>query len=168
MSLEDIFYKREALSVDGQIINVYKFRTMVVNAPDMFPDLVLTNGRDYLGKIIDDPRITPVGKVLRRYWIDEIPQFYNVLIGEMSLIGIRPKDKAAWNIDGEKHMRRCLNFKPGLVGINYLFSSPVSRKRSLALERYYCMKKRKNSIKTDIEFGMKIMYNIFFKGLRSS
>jgi exopolysaccharide biosynthesis polyprenyl glycosylphosphotransferase len=76
-----VFYKQERIGKHGKPFYIYKFRTMYVDAEQQGPQLSSK----------DDPRITPLGKVLRRYRIDEFPQFWNVLIGDMSLVGPRPE-----------------------------------------------------------------------------
>jgi lipopolysaccharide/colanic/teichoic acid biosynthesis glycosyltransferase len=77
---------------NGKIFKFYKFRSMIVDAEDRFQEIVKKNKQ---GKIIhktqDDPRITPLGRFLRRTSLDEFPQFFNVLRGEMSLVGPRPE-----------------------------------------------------------------------------
>ena len=76
-----VFYKQERIGLNGKAFYILKFRSMYQNAEKAGPAL----SKD------GDPRITPVGKVLRKYRLDEIPQFFNVLIGEMSLVGPRPE-----------------------------------------------------------------------------
>lgn len=77
-----VFYKQERLTLDGQIFMIYKFRTMIVESEE-------TSGARLCRK--DDDRITPVGKFLRRTHLDELPQIFNILKGEMSLVGPRPE-----------------------------------------------------------------------------
>ncbi len=86
-----IFFKQKRLTKGGETFNMWKFRTMVVNA-DLLKDL-LTQQNEMSGpvfKMKNDPRITPVGRILRKYSVDELPQLINVLIGDMSLVGPRP------------------------------------------------------------------------------
>jgi exopolysaccharide biosynthesis polyprenyl glycosylphosphotransferase len=87
-----IFYKQYRVGLKGAHFQVWKFRTMVVNASELQKELEAQNEikGGVLFKIKDDPRITKVGKFLRRYSIDELPQLINVLQGEMSLVGPRP------------------------------------------------------------------------------
>jgi exopolysaccharide biosynthesis polyprenyl glycosylphosphotransferase len=91
-SLGPIFYKQTRIGLHGKPIKVWKFRTMVANADQLQKQLEeLNEMKDgVLFKMKDDPRITKVGKVLRRYSLDELPQIFNVLLGEMSLVGPRP------------------------------------------------------------------------------
>ena len=87
-----IFYKQTRIGLHGKSFKVWKFRTMVTNADELQKQLEARNeNKDgILFKIKDDPRITKVGKFLRQYSLDELPQLFNVLFGEMSLVGPRP------------------------------------------------------------------------------
>jgi Undecaprenyl-phosphate glucose phosphotransferase len=81
-SLGPVFYRQERMGLDGKAFNVYKFRSMYVNAED-------TSGPVWARD--DDPRATPLGRWLRRFDLDELPQFWNVLRGDMSIVGPRPE-----------------------------------------------------------------------------
>ena len=109
MGLDYILYRREALGKDGRKIRVYKFRTMELDAEHSWSSVVSANGRDELGKPINDPRLTRIGKTLRRYWIDEIPQLYNIIISrDMSLVGIRPRPEEDWSLFPEGYKESAL------------------------------------------------------------
>ena len=102
---------------EGRVFRIYKFRTMVVDAEKRRAELLSSNDHDgILFKIRKDPRITAVGAHLRRWSVDELPQFLNVLLGDMSLVGPRPAlpAEAAEYAD---HVRRRLVVKPGLTGL---------------------------------------------------
>jgi lipopolysaccharide/colanic/teichoic acid biosynthesis glycosyltransferase len=100
----------------GRPFRIYKFRTMVKGAEGML-DRVIERSclPPPVFKIPDDPRVTRVGKWLRRYSLDELPQFVNVLKGEMSLVGPRPEELRIVALYGEWHRRR-LTVKPGMTG----------------------------------------------------
>jgi exopolysaccharide biosynthesis polyprenyl glycosylphosphotransferase len=101
----------------GETFRIYKFRTMVVDAEQRLAELREMNELDgVLFKMRRDPRITPIGARLRKWSIDELPQLFNVLLGEMSLVGPRPPlpDETARYAD---HVRRRLVVKPGLTGL---------------------------------------------------
>jgi exopolysaccharide biosynthesis polyprenyl glycosylphosphotransferase len=102
---------------DGEVFRIYKFRTMVVDAEARLAELRAHNEHDgVLFKMRRDPRITAIGGYLRKYSIDELPQLFNVMRGEMSLVGPRPAlpDETARYAD---HVRRRLVVKPGLTGM---------------------------------------------------
>jgi exopolysaccharide biosynthesis polyprenyl glycosylphosphotransferase len=112
-----IFYKAQRIGRKGRTFSCYKFRTMVQNADKLKADLEHMNERDsVLFKIKKDPRITRVGKVLRKYSLDELPQFYNVLKGDMSLVGPRPPMASEVEQYDLSHLRR-LDVLPGITGL---------------------------------------------------
>ena len=112
-----IFYKAERIGRKGRVFSCFKFRTMVANADRLRKDLAHMNERDnVLFKISNDPRITKIGARLRKYSLDELPQFYNVLKGDMSLVGPRPPLAAEVEKYDLSHLRR-LDVLPGITGL---------------------------------------------------
>jgi len=109
-----IFYAGKRIGKDGKPFGMLKFRSMRVNAPD----IRLEDGSTYNGD--DDPRVTKVGNFLRKTSLDEIPQFLNVLVGQMSIIGIRP-DPLDWLEKYNEHERVILTVKPGITGYNQAY-----------------------------------------------
>ena len=110
-------FRQTRVGKNGRPFTVYKFRTMVVDAEARKAELVLRNETGgVLFKMRNDPRITRVGEVLRRYSLDELPQLLNVIRGDMSLVGPRPPlpDEVAKYLD---HVRRRLVVKPGITGL---------------------------------------------------
>jgi exopolysaccharide biosynthesis polyprenyl glycosylphosphotransferase len=112
-----IIYSAERTGAKGRRFRCYKFRSMVSNAAHLKEDLRARNQREGpIFKIDDDPRITRIGRILRRYSLDELPQLWNVLGGEMSLVGPRPHP-----IDEVDHYElqqfRRLDVKPGITGL---------------------------------------------------
>ncbi|HOZ36878.1 MAG TPA: sugar transferase [bacterium] len=117
-SIGPVFYKAERIGAKGKKFTLYKFRSMVVGADKMKEKLVGANERadGPLFKMKDDPRITRVGKFLRKTSLDELPNFWNVLTGKMSLVGPRPHEPnevARY----EEHHKKLLNIKPGITGL---------------------------------------------------
>lgn len=85
------FYSQERIGKNGKPFKMYKFRSMIVNADQMLKQLEEQNEIDgAMFKMKDDPRVTKIGHTIRKYSLDELPQLYNVLIGNMSLVGPRP------------------------------------------------------------------------------
>jgi exopolysaccharide biosynthesis polyprenyl glycosylphosphotransferase len=112
-----IIYAAERTGMKGRLFRCYKFRTMVADADTLKADLQSRNQRQGpIFKIVDDPRITRVGRFLRRYSLDELPQLWNVLCGEMSLVGPRPHPVEEVNHYELHHYRR-LDMKPGITGL---------------------------------------------------
>ncbi|MEB3355460.1 MAG: sugar transferase [Synechococcales bacterium] len=109
-----ILYQQERCGLRGQRFTLRKFRSMVNNA-DSLKAMVPNEAKGLIFKNKQDPRVTRVGRFLRKTSLDELPQFWNVLMGEMSLVGTRPPtpDEVAGYCD--RHWQR-LNVKPGLTG----------------------------------------------------
>lgn len=112
-----VFYSQIRIGKNGRRFKFYKFRTMVVGADRMKKDLMEQNEMDGLMfKMENDPRIFGIGKFMRKYSIDELPQFWNVLKGEMSLVGTRPPTEEEFE-QYELHHKARLGIKPGLTGM---------------------------------------------------
>ncbi|MGA9527630.1 MAG: sugar transferase [Terriglobales bacterium] len=112
-----ILYSADRTGAKGRHFRCHKFRSMVSNADHLKDDLRARNQRDGpIFKIVEDPRITRMGRFLRRYSLDELPQFWNVLRGEMSLVGPRPHPVEEVNRYELHHYRR-LDVKPGITGL---------------------------------------------------
>ena len=112
-----MFYRAARIGRKGRTFTCYKFRTMVQNADQMQADLAHMNEREgVLFKIVNDPRVTGLGRRLRKYSLDELPQFYNVLRGDMSLVGPRPPIASEVEQYDLAHLRR-LDVLPGITGL---------------------------------------------------
>jgi exopolysaccharide biosynthesis polyprenyl glycosylphosphotransferase len=112
-----IFYRAQRIGRKGRTFTCYKFRTMVVDADRLRKDLDHLNERaGVLFKISNDPRITKIGAMLRKYSLDELPQLFNVLIGDMSLVGPRPPIASEVEQYDIAHLRR-LDVLPGITGL---------------------------------------------------
>jgi len=112
-----VFYISERIGKRGRVFPCFKFRTMVEHADRMKKDLTALNERDgILFKVAKDPRITRLGRILRKYSLDELPQFLNVLRGEMSIVGPRPPIASEVEKYELEHFRR-LEVLPGLTGL---------------------------------------------------
>ena len=111
------FFRQTRVGRGGREFQVFKFRSMVVDAEQRLVDLRAQNeGAGLLFKMKDDPRVTPIGRVLRRYSLDELPQLFNVLAGSMSLVGPRPP--LPREVEGyERAAARRLLVKPGITGL---------------------------------------------------
>lgn len=114
-----VLFKQERIGLNGTTFKMLKFRSMVVDAEARLAAIQAqqtTEGNSVLFKMANDPRVTRVGAVLRRFSLDEIPQFFNVFLGEMSLIGPRPP--LAREVEQyEDHVHRRFLMKPGITGL---------------------------------------------------
>jgi exopolysaccharide biosynthesis polyprenyl glycosylphosphotransferase len=133
-----VFFRQLRIGQDGRPFTCWKFRTMVVDADSLKEDLTDLNEKDAVTfKITDDPRITSLGKFLRRWSIDELPQLLNVLRGQMSLVGPRPP-LAEEVAQYENFERRRLLVKPGLTGLWQVSGrADLSWEDSVRLDLYY-------------------------------
>jgi lipopolysaccharide/colanic/teichoic acid biosynthesis glycosyltransferase len=111
-----VFFAQNRVGLNGRVFRFYKFRSMFRNAEQLKDTLIKQNesGDGVIFKMKNDPRITKVGRFIRRYSIDEMPQFLNVLLGDLSIVGPRtpvPREVAQYTLDDRKR----LHIKPGLT-----------------------------------------------------
>jgi undecaprenyl-phosphate galactose phosphotransferase len=141
----EVFFIQKRIGKDGKPFKLYKFRTMLTNADEdenrkIFMTEFIKNNRtngNGSSKIINENNITPIGKVLRKTSLDELPQLYNVLKGEMSLVGPRPCLPYEYEYFDEWHKRRHTVF-PGCTGVWQVSGrSSVSFKDSVVMDLYY-------------------------------
>lgn len=115
-----VFYKQERIGLNSRPFHLIKFRTMYIDAEKHGPQLASDN----------DPRITPVGQLMRKYRLDELPNFWNVIIGDLSLVGPRPERQFFINqiVEHEPHYRQLLKVRPGITSwgqVKYGYASNV-------------------------------------------
>ncbi len=109
-----ILYRQERFGLQGKPFTIFKFRSMVVNADQMKSE-VPNEAEGLIFKNKKDPRVTRIGQFLRKTSLDELPQFWNVLMGDMSLVGTRPPTRDEVSRYSEHHWLR-LKVKPGMTG----------------------------------------------------
>jgi len=133
-------FRQQRVGRNGETFTMLKFRSMVTDAEDRLQALVdheRTVGNGVLFKMREDPRVTPIGKFMRRFSIDELPQLINILRGDMSIVGPRPplpKEVEQY----EKHVHRRFLVKPGLTGLWQVSGrSNLSWEESVRLDLYY-------------------------------
>ena len=126
-----IFYNANRIGLKGKLFKMYKFRSMYVNAPDIRNEDGSTYNAD------DDPRVTPIGRFMRKTSLDEFPQFLNVFLGDMSIIGPRPDPPDDIYIYTEEQKQK-LNVKPGITGYNQAYyRNSVLQDEKFANDVYY-------------------------------
>lgn len=112
-----LIFKQQRVGKNGRIFNIYKIRSMYADAEERKAELMEDNEMDGLMfKMNDDPRITKVGRFIRKYSIDELPQFFNVIKGDMSVVGTRPPTIEEFEEYESRHKRR-LSMRPGITGM---------------------------------------------------
>jgi lipopolysaccharide/colanic/teichoic acid biosynthesis glycosyltransferase len=148
-----VFFSHERIGENGKSFRMHKLRTMVTGAEDQVSQVLATNPlQGPVFKIPDDPRVTKVGRFLRRWSLDEIPQLWNVLRGDMSLVGPRPEE--AWVVEQYNDQQRMrLAIKPGLTGpMQVSGRGDLDMEARLQLELDYI---RNYSIRKDLEILIK-------------
>jgi lipopolysaccharide/colanic/teichoic acid biosynthesis glycosyltransferase len=111
-----ILYSQTRVGLNGKTFKFYKFRSMIKDADQRLSDVKNVHKRDHvIFKSKDDPRITPIGRILRKYSLDELPQFFNVINNSMSVVGPRPALTREVSLYNSTYERR-LNAKPGITG----------------------------------------------------
>lgn len=144
----------------GQPFQIFKFRSMIKNAHELKRNLVALNERSDgpLFKIQNDPRITRVGRFIRRTSIDELPQLFNVLRGEMSLVGPRPHEPEEV-AKYEKHHRKLLAIKPGITGMAQISGrSDLRFEEEVRMDTFYI---ENWSLKLDVQILFKTPFVVF-------
>ena len=145
-----VLYKQERLGRGGKSFNMYKFRSMYVNAETEGPELTMKN----------DPRVTPWGRLMRRFKLDELPQFYNSLMGSMSIVGPRP-EREFWKHEIEKEafqFRKLTSIKPGITSLGQVkFGYAVNVQEMRKRLRYDLLYLNNLSIKMDIKIILMTM-----------
>ncbi|MHB9781935.1 sugar transferase [Streptococcus sp. 10F2] len=110
-------FAQDRVGRNGRIFKFYKYRSMYMDAEERKKELMAHNTMEGgMFKMDNDPRITPIGQFIRKTSLDELPQFYNVLRGDMSLVGTRPPTKQEF-LDYKPAHKRRLSFKPGITGL---------------------------------------------------
>lgn len=153
-----VIFKHKRIGKNGKEIYIYKFRTMVENAEDMIQNFTEEQKKEFQEnyKLADDPRITKVGKLLRKTSLDELPQLINILQGDLSIIGPRPIVREELKKYGERQ-EEFLSITPGLTGYWAANGrSCVDYAQRMEMEMYYV---RNVSFKLDVK--------IFFQTVKS-
>jgi len=133
-----IFYSQKRIGLNGRSFNFYKFRSMVKGADKLLSDVENIHAKDHvIFKNRQDPRVTPVGRILRKYSLDELPQFLNVLNNSMSVVGPRPALPHEVNVYNSIYERRLIA-KPGITGPWQISGrSDLDLRTSVALDLNY-------------------------------
>ena len=149
-----VFYLAKRIGKGGKIFNMFKFRSMKVNAPD----IRMENGDTYNGN--DDPRVTKIGRFMRKTSIDEIPQFLNVLNGTMSFIGPRPDTPDFLHVYEEEYPT-ILKIKPGLTGYNQAyFRNSIDGAEKMKNDNYYA---QHLTFSLDVKIVFKTIKTVLFR-----
>lgn len=162
-----ILYKMNRIGKNGKNIVVYKIRTM--NPYSEYLQNYVYNNYNLKegGKFRNDFRITAWGKFLRKYWLDELPMIFNLIKGDLKLVGVRPLSKQYFNLYDDELKKLRYKHKPGLIP-PYYADMPKSIDEIMESEKRYLLAYEKSKFKTDIIYLYKALKNILFNKARSS
>ena len=155
-----VIFVHKRVGKNGKKIGIYKFRSMVMNAEELIEKFTPEQKEEFKKnfKLKNDPRITKIGKFLRKTSLDELPQLFNILKGDLSIVGPRPIVEVETEIYGE-YKNMLLSVKPGLTGFWAANGrSDTSYKRRRAMEIYYV---KNRSLLFDIKIIFKTVISVF-------
>lgn len=163
-------YKKKSIGKDGKITYVYKLRTMHPYSEYLRDFILRRNGYskagDGIGKIDEDFRVTAWGRFFRKYWLDELPQIFNLISGKLKLIGVRPLSASFLAEYPEEFLEIRMKYKPGLLP-PYAAHIHQSIDEYIDSERKYLNSYSQHPIRTDIKYFFWITYNILTNKIRS-
>jgi len=158
--------KLDRVGKDGRNIKIHKFRSMYRYSEFLHQGMLDSSGLSSIGKVKSDPRITPLGRFMRKYWIDELPQILDLLTFKIKLIGIRAMSYTFFEQYPERYKQKYFKVKPGLIGP--IFDEQTTGFNEIVkIEERYLDDYLKNPYKTDFKVFFKTIFMIF-KGSRSS
>jgi lipopolysaccharide/colanic/teichoic acid biosynthesis glycosyltransferase len=161
-------FKMNRIGKGGKTIKVYKLRTMHPYAEYLQDYVLKLNGYADTGKPKNDFRLTPWGRFLRKYWLDELPQLLNVLKGDLKLVGVRPISRRYFQDIPKDLQELRLKLKPGCIPPYVALNRNGDVDSVLQAEREYLNQKIRKPHTTDIQFFFKAVFNIIFKRKRSA
>jgi lipopolysaccharide/colanic/teichoic acid biosynthesis glycosyltransferase len=151
-SFGPVLYRQERVGIDGRPFNIYKFRSMVTNADNV----------GTYQTVQGDPRITPAGRFLRKTSLDELPQLFNVLKGDMSLVGPRPDVPAQRENYRDEDWAKRISVKPGITGLaQATLRSAATPEQRCALDLEYV---ERVSLLFDLKILLLTMRQVLGKG----
>ena len=163
---EGFLFTMQRIGKDGKDITVYKFRSMHPYAEYVQAYLHQTNGLDQGGKFKNDFRVSTGGRVLRKYWIDELPMIYNLVKGDIKLIGVRPISEHYFSLYPADFQAIRRKYKPGLLPPFYA-DMPQTFPEIVASELTYLNQYKQAPLQTDFVYLKRILKNILVHKVRS-
>ena len=159
--------KLRRLGKGGKEIRVYKMRTMHAYSEYLQNYIFDTHNLEEGGKFKDDFRVTTTGKIMRKFWLDEVPMLINLLKGDLKIVGVRPLSKHYFSLYTPELQQRRLKYRPGLVPPFYV-DMPKTLEEIMASEMKYLESYEKHPFITDVTYFFKAFYNILFRHARSA
>jgi len=153
---------------NAKLFEVYKFRTMHPYSEFLQAYIHEHNSLKKGGKFNKDIRITSIGYFMRKYWLDELPMIFNLLKGDMKLVGVRPLSTHYFSLYSKELQELRIQFKPGLLPPFYADMPQTLDEIQQSEMKYLRECKSKGLISTDVQYFFKILKNILFRKARSS
>lgn len=157
-----IVLKMNRIGKGGKIFTVYKLRTMHPYSEYLQEYVYKINQLDKGGKFKDDFRISTLGRFMRKLWIDELPMIFNILKGDMKIIGVRPLSEQYFNLYTKELQEKRIKFKPGLIPPFYI-DNPESLNEIMASEMKYLTQYENNPLFTDLIYFFRFLKMLFYK-----
>jgi lipopolysaccharide/colanic/teichoic acid biosynthesis glycosyltransferase len=161
-----LFVRLQRYGKNGKMIGVYKMRTMHAYSEYLQEYVYQKNSLQEGGKFKDDFRVTMAGRFMRKFWLDELPMVFNLLNGDMKIVGVRPLSRHYFSLYSDELKEKRLRFKPGLVPPFYV-DMPKTFEEIMDSENRYLDAYAKNPLWTDFRYFFLAFYNILFKSARS-
>jgi lipopolysaccharide/colanic/teichoic acid biosynthesis glycosyltransferase len=159
-----LFTKLNRVSLHGNIVKILKIRSMYPYSEFLQKEIYESNSLDNNGKFLNDPRITTFGKFIRKYWIDEVPQIFELLNGKIKLVGIRAMSQHFFSLYSEDYKELYYNTKPGII--SPIFSDDSNFGEIEKIEKQYLLEYQKKPYITDFKYFWLTVKSIF-NGVRS-
>jgi len=160
-------FKQKRIGKNGADIFIYKFRTMHPFSEYLHEYFLSTNKLNAIGKVHNDPRITGWGKIMRRFWLDEIPMIINFLQGDLKMVGVRPISRSFNRLYPDDLRKNRTRYKPGLLPSIYA-DKWSSIEDIFNSERKYLDRYQKHPLSTDLTYFFKIIISILLHKTRSA
>ncbi len=172
LDLRDVKYgmliKLRRIGKGGKKIKVYKFRTMYPFSEFIQAYVYTKYSLQKGGKINRDIRVSPIGKFLRKFWLDEFPMLYNILKGDMKIVGVRPLSEHFFSLYEEELQIKRTQYKPGLLPPFYADMPKTLDEVQISEMKYLIQCEEEGEFITDLRYFIKIINNILFKKARSA
>lgn len=156
----------ERIGKGGKVIRVYKMRTMHPYAEYLQEYIYKKGGLQEGGKFRDDFRVTTLGRIMRMFWIDELPMLLNLLKGDLKIVGVRPLSRQYYKLYSPELQKYRIKNKPGLIPPFYV-DYPKTLDEIMESELRYLKAYKTNPLLTDLKYLIKAVYNILFRRYRS-
>lgn len=161
------FVRLRRYGKNGKVIGVYKMRTMHAYSEYLQEYIYQKNQLQEGGKFKNDFRVTATGRIMRKFWLDELPMIFNLLKGDMKLVGVRPLSRQYFNLYTDDLKEKRLKIKPGLIPPFYA-DMPKTLDEIMASESRYIDAYLKNPLWTDFRYFFNAVWNIVFRRARSN